>query len=785
MRPFTTYNLTVALLAISWPYEDGVAQAARPGPPGDGSPPSPVAGPSTSSQQPRKRTNLLKQAVLNNLMMFERSYLSSTRGGSPWPAGLDAARPFKSLCYEGDSFEGLRGGAPKEYSSGQFRRRGPQRKRGRSDGDPPSPKRSRAPIREAMEGVLEDSGSRCFTSSEDEYVIIETDRQDFHSKDVTFSIACATAEEARGLARCSPELIERAVAMVAKCNGVEPPGTWTTETREKFLAPPDVEIVSEPGQNLPPSEVDKPISILRKKDGDVKKKKGGISFNETVRVRPIERLVSSDDDEEEEEEEEEGEEEETKEEEEEEEYDNYYGEDKYEPLQDEESDTSEGESSESSDTNEEEQKDKEKESVKPKEPETPPPPPPSLPPSKKPEAVKITESPLSRSNSLPRNRARFEANKSNNKGSEPRQVGTAPSRSEAPTPESNKKTAPVKTQPLWNGSTKVESPFFHYDSLLRTRSKAAATKALKGNKPGGTATTTSGSETPQKPNTQPVSTKTSETAESPFSRANSLPRNRIKMASAKSHTSGDGSKKGIATKKGVVKPELQQVKHNLGELKKTLEKGDQEKPGEQSKATSTTGGAPSRSPFTRGVNPQLGTEWTDENGHKQRSFRSYLHKPRVPPQQTKEPKEIPVDRSSLRLKSLSKFHAEVDKENQASGLQAGKLPLTKPRSFSVSALDTKTPQSSTEKKPQETKVTQSSTEKKVPQTKAAQGSAEKEGSKTDVPKSSTREETPQQAGEEADPNDSFSRSSLRGSFRRRGRAGLQDLAKDRDEWTAL
>ncbi|KAF4750392.1 hypothetical protein FOZ63_006794, partial [Perkinsus olseni] len=172
---------------------------------------------------------------------------------------------------------------------------------------------------------------------------------------------------------------------------------------------------------------------------------------------------------------------------------------------------------------------------------------------------------------------------------------------------------------------------------------------------------------------QPVSTKTSETAKSPFSRANSLPRNRIKMASAKSHTSGDESKKGVATKKGVVKPELHQVKHNLGELKKTLEvlgaatlktagrrraasllslfstfvhaagKGDQEKPGEQSKATSTTGGAPSRSPFTRGVNPQLGTEWTDEDGRKQRSFRSYLHKPRVPPQQTKEPKEIPVD----------------------------------------------------------------------------------------------------------------------------------------------
>ncbi|KAF4758302.1 hypothetical protein FOZ63_014760, partial [Perkinsus olseni] len=127
-------------------------------------------------------------------------------------------------------------------------------------------------------------------------------------------------------------------------------------------------------------------------------------------------------------------------------------------------------------------------------------------------------------------------------------------------------------------------------------------------------------------------------------------------------------------------------------------------------------------------------------------------------------------RSSLRLKSLSKFHAEVDKENQASGLQAGKLPLTKPRSFSVSALDTKTQQSSTEKKPQETKVTPSSTEKKVPQTKAAHGSPEKEGSKTDVSKSTTKKETPQQAGEEADPNDpfsrsSFSRSSLRGSFR--------------------
>ncbi|KAF4708871.1 hypothetical protein FOZ62_029796, partial [Perkinsus olseni] len=126
MRPFTTYNLTVALLAISWLYEDGVALAAHPGPPGDGSPPSPVAGPSASSEQPRKKTNLLKQAVLNNLMRFERSYLSSTGGGSPWPAGLDPARPFKSLCCEGDSFEGLRGGAPKEYSSGQFRRREPQ-----------------------------------------------------------------------------------------------------------------------------------------------------------------------------------------------------------------------------------------------------------------------------------------------------------------------------------------------------------------------------------------------------------------------------------------------------------------------------------------------------------------------------------------------------------------------------------------------------------------------------------------------------------------------------------
>ncbi|KAF4741377.1 hypothetical protein FOZ62_025364, partial [Perkinsus olseni] len=588
--------------------------------------------------------------------------------------------------------------------------------------------------------VLEDSGSRCFTSREDEHVIIETDRQDTHSKDVTFSIACATAEEVRGLARCSPDLIERAVAMVAKCNGVEPPGSWTTETREKFLAPQDVATVSEPGQNLPPSEVDKPISILKKKDGDVKKK-GGVSFNETVRVRPIERLVSSDDDEEEGDEEEkgvekekkdgdeeaakegdeeaakegdeeeakEGEEEEAKEgeeEEEEEEYDDYYGEDEYVPLQDEESDTSEGESSESSDTNGEEEKDKEKESVKPKEPETPPPPPPSLPPSKKPEAVKITESSFSRSNSLPRNRARFEANKSNKEGNEPRQVGTAPSKSEAPTPESKKKSGapPVKTLPPWNGSTRVGSTIAHFDSLPRSRSKIAASKVSKGNKPGGTATTTSGSETPQKPNTQPVSTKTSETAKSPFSRANSLPRNRIKMASAKSHTSGDESKKGVATKKGVVKPELHQVKHNLGELKKTLEvlgaatlktagrrraasllslfstfvhaagKGDQEKPGEQSKATSTTGGAPSRSPFTRGVNPQLGTEWTDEDGRKQRSFRSYLHKPRVPPQQTKEPKEIPVDttpgesplrrtgslgRSSLRLKSLSKFHAEV------------------------------------------------------------------------------------------------------------------------------
>ncbi|KAF4681739.1 hypothetical protein FOZ60_011596, partial [Perkinsus olseni] len=697
------------------------------------------------------------------------------------------------------------------------------RKRGGSDEDLPSPKRSGAPIREeAMEGVLEDSGSRCFTSSEDEHVIIETDRQDIHSKGVTFSIACAAAEEVRGLARCSPELIDRAVAMVGKCNGIEPPGSWTTETREKFLfcvcaldstaerytfssllsclsalppmfyrlvivplialtllfrvdggtAPQDVATVSEPGQNLPPSEVDEPISILRKKGGDVKKKKGGISFNETVRVRPIERLVSSDDDDDDD--------------------DNYYGEDEYVPLQDEESDTSEGESS---DTNEEEEKDKEKESVKPKEPETvsgripgppimapyvpsldraldtstngvhPPPPPPSLPPSKKPEAVKITESSFSRSNSLPRNRARFEANKSNNKGSEPRQVGTAPSKSEAPTPESKKKSGapPVKTLPPWNGSTRVGSTIAHFDSLPRSRSKIAATKVSKGNKPG-----------------QPVSTKTSETAESPFSRANSLPRNRIKMASAKSHTSGDESKKGIATKKGVVKPELQQVKHNLGELKKTLEvlgaatlktagrrraasslslsstfvhaagvhvEEDQTKPGEQTKATSTTGGAPSRSPFTRGVNPQLGTEWTDEDGRKQRSFRSYLHKPRVPPQQPKEPKEIPVDRSSLRLKSLSKFHAEVDKENQASGLQAGKLPLTKPRSFSVSALDTKTQQSSTEKKPQETKVTPSSTEKKVPQTKAAHGSPEKEGSKTDVSKSTTKKETPQQAGE--------------------------------------
>ncbi|KAF4709514.1 hypothetical protein FOZ63_003001, partial [Perkinsus olseni] len=227
----------------------------------------------------------------------------------------------------------------------------------------------------------------------------------------------------------------------------------------------------------------------------------------------------------------------------------------------------------------------------------------------------------------------------------PQQVGTAPSKSEAPTPESKKKSGapPVKTLPPWNGSTRVGSTIAHFDSLPRSRSKIAATKVSKGNKPGGTATTTSGSETPQKPNTQPVSTKTSETAESPFSRANSLPRNRIKMASAKSHTSGDESKKGIATKKGVVKPELQQVKHNLGELKKTLEEEDQTKPGEQTKATSTTGGAPSRSPFTRGVNPQLGTEWTDEDGRKQRSFRSYLHKPRVPPQQPKEPKEIPVD----------------------------------------------------------------------------------------------------------------------------------------------
>ncbi|KAF4732839.1 hypothetical protein FOZ62_010534, partial [Perkinsus olseni] len=98
-------------------------------------------------------------------------------------------------------------------------------------------------------------------------------------------------------------------------------------------APQDVATVSEPGQNLPPSEVDEPISILRKKGGDVKKK-GGISFNETVRVRPIERLVSSDDDDDDDDD------------------DNYYGEDEYVPLQDEESDTSEGESS---DTNEEEE----------------------------------------------------------------------------------------------------------------------------------------------------------------------------------------------------------------------------------------------------------------------------------------------------------------------------------------------------------------------------------------------------------------------------------------------
>ncbi|KAF4707114.1 hypothetical protein FOZ62_015990, partial [Perkinsus olseni] len=93
---------------------------------------------------------------------------------------------------------------------------------------------------------------------------------------------------------------------------------------------------------------------------------------------------------------------------------------------------------------------------------------------------------------------------------------------------------------------------------------------------------------------------------------------------------------------------------------------DQTKPGEQTKATSTTGGAPSRSPFTRGVNPQLGTEWTDEDGRKQRSFRSYLHKPRVPPQQPKEPKEIPVDVSLLRnlLKSHNPWRVATEEDGE-------------------------------------------------------------------------------------------------------------------------
>ncbi|KAF4689406.1 hypothetical protein FOZ60_001657, partial [Perkinsus olseni] len=67
-----------------------------------------------------------------------------------------------------------------------------------------------------VDAVLEDSGSRCFTSSEDEHVNIETDRTvDIHSKGVTFRIACAAAEEVRGLAEVTKK--KKGVNLAPKC----------------------------------------------------------------------------------------------------------------------------------------------------------------------------------------------------------------------------------------------------------------------------------------------------------------------------------------------------------------------------------------------------------------------------------------------------------------------------------------------------------------------------------------------------------------------------------------